>query len=109
MITNVIGSRASRFPGYIVNSTPANGDCLFEAIADQLSITGFKTVEKLTANSIRQQLVQFVKSNSSHFHSDAGLWNYIANSYTPQLIFVEPFLNCRNSKFPLKKDVQLRV
>lgn len=53
------------FPGYNVHDTVANGDCLFEAIAHQLSVGSGKT--PVSAHTIRNQLVDFIKSNPAAF------------------------------------------
>lgn len=60
----------SLFPGYTIHLTEANGDCLFAAIADQLSVGTGK--DPVPASAIRKQLIDFVRSNPSAFDDVSG-------------------------------------
>jgi hypothetical protein len=51
------GLTALHFPGYQVKQTPADGNCLFSALADQL---GFPMSD---SNIIRQELVEFIRDH----------------------------------------------
>jgi hypothetical protein len=61
------------FPGYVIHKQPGNGDCMFSAIAHQLSVSLGQP--PVSSNVIRQQLVSYVKEHpklTSHL-ADAGL------------------------------------
>jgi len=58
------------FPGYDVHETDANGDCLFQAIAHQLSIGS--GMEPISSSAIRKQLLDFVQFNPLEFEDVSG-------------------------------------
>jgi hypothetical protein len=65
------------FLGYNVVSVPSDGDCLFSAIAHQLSIGTGK--EPSSAEEIRKQLVDYTRGHPSMTNSIAlaGQWDYV--------------------------------
>lgn len=68
----VSGRLDDMFPGYTTHKIQANGDCLFAAIAHQLSIGSGRM--PLPASAIRKNLNDFIKTNPSAFDdiSSAG-------------------------------------
>lgn len=55
--SSTTGSNPCRFPGYQVNKTPADGNCLFSALAGQL---GFLMSD---CNIVRQEVVEFIRDH----------------------------------------------
>jgi hypothetical protein len=58
------------FPGYIIHNVPANGDCLFTAIAHQLSLGTGK--EPVSSMKIRQDLITYVETHASIYKDVAA-------------------------------------
>lgn len=51
------------FPGYQVFDVPGNGDCMFSAVAHQLSLG--KSTPPESAQAIRMQLVDYIRAHPS--------------------------------------------